>query len=292
MNQDTYDAILHDFRHAYATAHGLIQHLVGRPTGSRQLYYVEAGFKTMVLFSSSLLQAVPGGQGLAAPDAWNLPAASSAARGIIEAYRSLSYVAFHEVSDDERAFRIAVMGLHDLDRRMKVLKRLGPYGTALPQIEQYADALRAAVVANPLFAGQSLKAREKITGKDAPDFLIGPEVLDTASGINTDLRMIAQVFLSQFVHTHPMGLHSMYHFTPDSGEARRLMSLPMQYSQGYLVKASAQVAAFFDVAINYKDRELQLRHGHSVDVIERGLTSAEDASTLTGDLSAQVPHGQ
>lgn len=235
VTPERYRKLVAEFDALVGQAQAVSNNLVGM-TVEGESSYAEAIFTKLVCHALSLRKLSPDPDSKA-QELWDLASASSVARALIESYDALAYIAVHPLSDAERQFRILLWELHDQQRRLKMLDRVGSVDARIPAMEQRAEAHRQRLLEHPSFARLNRDIQGKIRGRDAPPIHASQRDLNELSGVNHDYYVSATMFLSQYVHTYPISVHQLMNFRAGEPDALHLASMPLQYVLPFISKA-------------------------------------------------------
>lgn len=235
MSPERYRKLITEFDELVGQAQAVSGKLVGATVdGVRS--YAEAIFTKLICHALSLRKLSPSPDSKE-PELWDLSSASAVARALIESYDALAYIAVHEVSESERQFRILLWELHDQQRRLKMLARVGSVDARIPDMKENASLHRQKILAHPIFTSLARDVQAKIRGGDAPPIHTNQRQLNVVSGVNHDYYVSATMFLSQYVHTYPISVHQLMNFRAGEPDALHLASMPLQYVLPFISKA-------------------------------------------------------
>jgi hypothetical protein len=235
MSPERYRKLVTEFDALVGQAQAVSNNLAGA-TVEGERSYAEAIFTKLICHALSLRKLSPSPDS-DAQELWDLSSASAVARALIESYDALAYIAVHEVSESERQFRILLWELHDQQRRLKMLARVGSVDARIPDMEQRAETHRQRLLAHPTFTSLSRDVQAKIRSGDPPPIHTSQRELNEVSGVNHDYYVGATMFLSQYVHTYPISVHQLMNFRAGEPEALHLASMPLQYVLPFISKA-------------------------------------------------------
>ncbi|MGM9483736.1 hypothetical protein ACS5PN_21245 [Roseateles sp. NT4] len=153
----------------------------------------------------------------------DIPSMCAITRCVVEAHDAFEYIAGHEVTDVERAFRVQLWELQDKTRLLKLLDR---------------DDLRADIArrrrdleVHEFFTAMPTRLQallsERLAKGDPPAFHLNQRKRCEASGVNADWHSTVALQLAQHVHTLPSAMHQLFELKPDTPEALRQMALPL-----------------------------------------------------------------
>ena len=251
MTPQRYIALLSEYDAIFAHARGMSDRLAGRFVSEKHLAYAETIFTKLLCHASSLRKLSPTLQPTSGPELWDIGAACTLARALIEAFDALAYVSLHPIPPLERELRILVWELHDKEHRLHMLEDIGSRDANVQIIRADAKVLHDMVMAHPSYAGLPKELKKAIAGGKAPSFLRSKRERNAASGINHDYYNAVTMYLSQYVHTLPFALsHLTLTHAGDPG-ALQLVAMPLQYSMTFLAKTIVGIAALWpDTELN------------------------------------------
>ena len=253
MTPERYRKLVVEFDAMVGQAQAVSNNLVGMTVeGNRS--YAEAIFTKLVCHALSLRKLSPRSDP-EAQELWDLASCSAVARALIESYDALAYIAINEVSEAERQFRVLLWELHDQQRRLKMLARVGSVDASIPNMEQHAEHQRQRLLAHPTFVTLARDVQGKIRGGDAPPVHTSQRELNEASGVNHDYYVGATMFLSQYVHTYPISVHQLMYFRAGEPDALHLASMPLQYVLPFIAKAIDGMEKIWPTCAVPSDRE-------------------------------------
>lgn len=237
MTISRYTAILAEYDLILNEACGFSRRLTGRKVVEEHLIYAEIIFTKMVCHAISLRRISPTFQTGSNPELWDIGAACSIARTLVESFDALAYIALQPVTDPERKMRILLWELHDKEHRLTMLDGIGAAGPDIDQLRDDAKMLRDAAMAHPFYGKLSKKVQQKITAGEAPAYIRIQSDRNQSSGINHDYYLSVIMQLSQYVHTLPFALSQLRLTHAGDPGALQIMSLPLQYSMPFMAKA-------------------------------------------------------
>lgn len=236
MDAHRYKNLVAEFDVLLSLAQKISERLIGTPIETREHDYADAAFLKLIAHAISLRKLVPSPD-LPDGEFWDLGSASAVSRALIESFDSLAYIGLSEVPKDELTLRILVWELHDQQRRLQMLQKVGSIDPRVREIEEREAQLTQKITAHPCFNQLSGGVQNKLKKRDAPAFLESQQKLNEQNGIDHDYYIAATMFLSQYVHTFPMSLQQLTAFQAGEPDALALMSMPLQYALPFLAKA-------------------------------------------------------
>ena len=237
MTPDHYQLVLGAFDALVAHGRAISDRLAGRQIDQKYLSYSDAIYTKLLCHAISLRKLSPSLEQTATPELWDVASASAVARALIESFDALAYIGIHAVSASERQFRTTLWELHDQQRRLKMLERIGSSDPRVADIRSQSRSLVATLSKSELYVGAGKHLRKAVESGDAPPFHLSQRELNLASAVDHDYYTAATMFLSQYVHTYPFSLHQLMEFRAGEPDALHVSSMPLQYSLAFLAKA-------------------------------------------------------
>lgn len=243
-----YIEALTDLKSIVKYAHQISSSLSGVPTNEEREFYAAAIFSKIVAQGISLSRSLPLGMKLtqrSGAELWDVSSACCLARALLEAHDALAYISVHSVSTDIRALRIKAWELHDKERRLKMLKLIKSEASMVQEIADSARCLKEEILGSSFVDLLHHSYRRKIEKDDTPDFLLPIAERCKQSGISLDYYMGAKIFLSSYVHTHPIAIHQLLSFHAGDHLSLNLLSLPVRYSVVFIAKSMEGMQKIF-----------------------------------------------
>lgn len=237
MTPDRYRKLLREFDALISHARAISDRLVGRPIEQKSLSYSDAIYTKLICHGISLRKLSPSLDSAQSSELWDVASACAVARALIEAYDALAYISVHQVESPEREFRVLLWELHDQQRRLTMLEKIGSVDPRVGDIRKRVGELSARLEAHSFYSRASKEVRGKVSRGEAPPVHLSQRDLNAASGINHEYYIAATMWLSQYVHTFPLSLHQLMHFRAGESDALHVSSMPLQYSMAFLAKA-------------------------------------------------------
>lgn len=237
MTPDKYRKVLHEFDALISHARAISDRLVGRRIEQPSLSYSDAIYTKLICHGISLRKLSPSLNSTQTSELWDVASACAVARALIEAYDALAYIGVHQVELPEREFRVLLWELHDQQRRLTMLEKIGSADPRIAEIRRRVGELSERLTAHSLYSKASKDVKSKVVRGEAPPVHLSQRDLNVASGINHEYYVAATMWLSQYVHTFPLSLHQLMHFRAGEPEALYLSSMPLQYSMPFVAKA-------------------------------------------------------
>ncbi len=237
MTHDRYRTLLREFDAIISHARAISDRLVGRPIEQKSHSYSDAIYTKLICHGISLRMLSPAMDPTDTSQIWDVASACAVARALIEAYDALVYISVDQVGPLEREFRVLLWELHDQQRRLKMLEKIGSVDPRVAGIRSRANELTKKLTGHSFYASATNEVRSKVARGEAPAVHLSQRDLNAATGINHDYYVTATMWLPQYVHTFPYSVHQLMNFRAGEPEARHVSSMPLQYSMAFLAKA-------------------------------------------------------
>lgn len=237
MTPDRYQKLLREFDALISHARAISDRLVGRSIEQKSLSYSDAIYTKLICHGITLRKLSPSLDSTQTSELWDVASACAVARALIEAYDALAYIGVHQIELPEREFRVLLWELHDQQRRLTMLEKIGSTDPRVADIRRQVGDLTAKLTAHSFYSSASQDLQRKVSGGEAPAVHLSQRDLNAASGINHDYYIAATMWLSQYVHTFPLSVHQLMHFRAGEPDALHVSSMPLQHSMPFLAKA-------------------------------------------------------
>lgn len=237
MTPDRYSKLLREYDALISHARAISDQLVGSRIEQKSLAYSNAIYTKLICHGISLRKLSPTLDSVQTSELWDVASACAIARALIEAYDALAYIGVHQVEASEREFRVLLWELHDQQRRLTMLEKIGSIDPRVGDIRTRVGELSARLIAHPFYANAAKTVRGKVARGEAPPVHLSQRDLNAASGINHEYYITATMFLSQYVHTYPLSVHQLMQFRAGEPDALHVSAMPLQYSLPFLAKA-------------------------------------------------------
>jgi hypothetical protein len=248
MTPERYAQILTEFDAVGSYATEVSGRLVGITPTESYLSYGEQIFVKLLAHCISIRRLSPDPAGAESQEVWDLSSTATIARAVIESFDALAYIALAKISGQQRAFRVLLWELHDVNRRTKMLKYIGSTNPNRAQLEGQDNELTKKLIQHPCFSTLSNNLQQKVKNGDPPQFANSQRQRCLEGRIDFDYYTAVTMQLSQYAHTSPYAVHQLFKFRAGQSEERQLMSLPIQYSLVFLVRAVAGMQSLFPAA--------------------------------------------
>lgn len=246
--EERYEEARSELRLLTLYAHAVSAAIQGREAADDQQYYASIIFSKIVSHAITLIRSIP--QSMAIMDSrgaelWDVSSACCLARAILEANDALAYMADKSGDPAQKMLRIRVWELHDKERRLAMLEAIGSSAPEVEDLRREAALLRREILDSAGAKTLHASVRGKISKGDSPDFLIPMRERCERVGINYKYHQGAKMFLSAYVHTHPIALHQLTSFRAGDADSLNLLSLPVRYSIAFLAKSLEIMQSIF-----------------------------------------------
>lgn len=225
-------------------------------------YYADRIFSKLLCHAITLKRIIPTGlvplkQGYS--ELWDISSACSLTRALIESFDALAYVSIEEIRDHEREFRILLWKLHSEERRSKMLELIGSSSPEFTRIKEDIIKLRNDVMQHNFFTTLDKGTQKKISNQKSPAFYLSHAEKNKRASLNHEYYNSCIIFLSSYVHTYPFSIHQLMKFRAGDEESLRLMSMPIQYTVGFLAKGIEGIRIVFGKRLpSMTDQESEL----------------------------------
>jgi hypothetical protein len=223
---------------------------------------------TLRRISPSGLQPIVSGES----ELWDLSSSGAIARALIETFDALAYVSLHEVSSEERSFRILLWRLHAGERREKMLNLIGSSPSTIAEIKAQVITLRQELSTSVFFKQTKSELQKNIGNGRTPQFHLCEENRCCSSGINHDYYNALIIYLSSYVHTFPFSIQQLMHLKAGDIESLRLMSMPLRFAAGFLAKAISGIQDLFLDSVPNASEQVTISLDQWESVISNGIT--------------------
>ena len=225
----------------------------GRPTNWR-------GQQASLLFAKlgatcvSFLRVIPGSRFYAAADKmylWDLSAAASLCRNLIEAYYVLFYLNTEPADEEEREFQEALWEFHASSERHEMFLAALPASTKLPSVAASLVKKRERLEKSSMFQKQSPQHQKLLlTGKrfKLPDNI----ELSRAAGISENYFRSQYKYCCTFAHSSPFSISQLDSLRAGTPEAEQLFRMLVNLATGYTA------FAIRDFTEKYPDQQAKL----------------------------------
>lgn len=177
---------------------------------------------------------------------WDLSAAATQCRCLVEAYHVLVYLIHEPVSSEERGFQKLLWEYHCECERYKMLKAAIPDSRNLPRVAQDVAALKSKLEADRVFLALSLNPRRRKQILAGDCFKLDDNIaLSRKAGISETYYRSNYKYCSAFAHTAPFSISQLRHFTAGDDAAKQLMVTLVGYVCAYSAMAVRDFAALF-----------------------------------------------
>jgi hypothetical protein len=245
VDDSRYKEITAEFGAATDYATSVSHALVGLFPAEEHQRYGEQIFVKLLAHCVTLQSLSPAVSPRSNSEFWDLSSASVVARAAVEAFDALAYIALQEVGPDQREFRILLWELHDANRSAKMLEYIGSRDPRFAEVKAAAAKLHERVMQHSCFGTLPKGLQRKVHEHDPPPFVNSQRERCIDNGINHDYFNAVTMQLSQYAHTLPFAVHQLFSFRAGDPESLRMMSLPLQFTLPFLLRATEGVRALF-----------------------------------------------
>ena len=232
-----YQSVHHEFSALVDYGVGLIEAQAGYMPASDRHYFAERIFGKLICHGLTLRHLSPPVAGGSANQLWDISSVYAIGRTLIETYEALAYVALEATSEEEHTFRILLWKLHAEERRSEMLRLIGSSHPEVPTVSANVSSFRLELLSHPWLASAGREVERKIQRGDTPPYHLSRAERDRRANIDNEYHTAVSMHLSSHVHTHPFSVYQLFEFQAGDAECLRLMSIPLQYSCGFLAKA-------------------------------------------------------
>lgn len=175
---------------------------------------------------------------------WDLSAAASQARNLIEAYHLLCYLVQETPTEAEKQFRQWLWEYHEEFERHAMLRAAEPDSPNLSSVAQEVDARRTRLESSPVFQDLSSGNRQRLL--EGKDFKVdGPIELSRKAGISENYYRSNYKYCSAFAHSAPFSISQLDAFKAGSPKAREVLGTLVSLACGYAALAIRDFTALF-----------------------------------------------
>lgn len=167
---------------------------------------------------------------------WDLSSIAAISRCMMDAFHTLAYLCFDEISEDEQTFRIKLLALHDADRTLQVAKSLGSSSAIVDSFNEQLEECRSAVRACPFFASLSPADQVGLLKKPRDSYMDRKE-RNQRSSVDDDFYVSGWIYLSQFAHSHGFAIHQLQDFEARTEDAYRAINIPLGFAMAFLARS-------------------------------------------------------
>lgn len=171
---------------------------------------------------------------------WNVTSMCAIARCVVEAHDAFEYVAGHDITPAERAFRLLLWELHDLTRRLK-MRDDDAHGLQ-PEVHRLQPALEHHEFLPELRTELREELLRRTARREPPAFHLSQRQRCALSGVDADWHGDVTMQLSQYVHTLPSALQRIDRLAPDAPEALALVAMPLLATLPFLARTTHAMA--------------------------------------------------
>ena len=222
-------------------------------------FYGDRVFSKLLCHAITLRRIIPTGltpEQEGHTELWDISSACAITRSLIECFDALFYISIEELAEPERQFRVLLWDLHSEERRLKKLELIQSKSPEVIDIKNRVAELRKKVIEHNNYNILDNGAKKKIEKGESPAFYLSHSERNKRAKINHNYYNACIMFLSAYVHTFPFSINQLMQFKAGDNESLRLMSLPVQYSIGFLAKSINGMHVIFGSRIPSKPQEV------------------------------------
>ena len=136
----------------------------------------------------------------------DLPSLCILARGVVETYLTLFYLAVQPITAAEREFRLLWWDWHEVNERISSLDWIGSKAKKLETFRKRRNELRPKIAKHPCFPRLPDKLRTEFEKKRPPSdaVLMSKAQIAVASGVHPNQFRVVYKGLSQYAHAQPV----------------------------------------------------------------------------------------
>jgi hypothetical protein len=187
---------------------------------------------------------------------WDLSAAATQCRCLIEAYHVMVYLIHEPTAPEVHAFQQLLWQYHCEFERHEMLRAALPDSCKLADVAQTVASLRAKIEADLFFKTRSPHHQKRILNGDF--FKLDDNImLSRKAGISENYYRSTYKYCSAFAHTAPFSIYQLRHFKAGDDEAKHLMKTLVGFACAYSAMAVRDFAALFPVQMLNLSSEVQ-----------------------------------
>jgi hypothetical protein len=206
----------------------------GRPTDWRG-QQASLAFAKIGISCLTFLRLIPGSSSFGPAQnlaIWDLSAAASQCRNVIEAYYLLCYLVFNTSDKSETDFRQALWEYHEEFERHEMLRSAISDSKHLPSVEQELKRRQARLEASSFFSALTSGHRRQLL--DGRNFKLESSIeLSRKAGISEAYYRAQYKYCSAFAHSAPFALSQLDDFRADTPEAKQVLGTLVDTTLAY-----------------------------------------------------------
>lgn len=241
--RDLYFERLEDFKAILLLGLDLLKKMPAQHDDEIALRYCFSIFNKILSHGLSLHKIIPSKE----PKAgfyWDISSMSALSRCIMEAYDALAYISLHPITKTEREFRALLWTANDFDRRLKMFRTFPNYETASATVVPWhAKAVRD-LENSDFFATLDTNSKKKLL-KELPPFHNSQADRNKISGISDDYYRMANLMLSQYVHTYSFAIHHLQDHAPETVAGYRNLNVALIHSLSFISRAISEITKIY-----------------------------------------------
>ncbi len=175
---------------------------------------------------------------------WDLSAAATQCRCLIEAYHVMVYLIHEPTASHERVFQKLLWEYHCEYERHAMLQAAVPDSRKLAGVAQTVAALRARLETDPFLLTYSPGHQKRILKGEF--FKLDDNIaLSRKAGISENYYRSNYKYCSAFAHTAPFSISQLRHFKAGDDVAKQLMNTLVGFACAYTAVAARDFSALF-----------------------------------------------
>jgi Family of unknown function (DUF5677) len=253
MTAKRYEPTLEEARRRYGEQHHIFRQILAAALSTdRAIAGTRApsdlAYKGAVLFTKSLSHGMSLDRIVHRPGEANLYDVSSCAvltRAIAETYLAFRYSAVEPTSDQDAAFRSALMEYHRWFKQEHVLRKFGVADDRLLEVAKHRLHQAASnLTSTDLFRQQGEDRRQRQLEGRVEMHRTARDIAE-AAGIHPNMWVSTYAWLSQFTHSTPMAVLYLAKFRADQPIGVSSLSMMMQLSAAFIAKQLCDLERIF-----------------------------------------------
>lgn len=243
LESDLYFERLEDFKSILHMGLELFKKLPEKDDSEIALQYCFSIFNKILSHGLSLHKIIPSKE--RKPGFyWDISSMSALSRCIMEAYDALAYIALHPITETERKFRALLWTANDFDRRLKMFRTFPDYETASATVVPWHAEAISDLENSDFFRTLDAKSQRKILN-DLPPFHNTQAERNKISGINNDYYRMANLMLSQHVHTYSFSIHHLQSHAPETEIGYRNLNVALTHALSFTARAISEISEIY-----------------------------------------------
>lgn len=175
---------------------------------------------------------------------WDLSAAATQCRSLLEAYHVLVYLIHEPLAPEERRFQQLLWNYHCESERYEMLKTALPESANVPRVAKTVAEIRGKLEADPFFLTCSPRLKKRMIAGEL--FKLDDNItLSRKAGISENYYRSNYKYCSAFAHTAPFSISQLRNFKAAETGANRSMKTLVGIASAYSAMALRDFSAFF-----------------------------------------------